>query len=145
MRMFILGGLALAMTIGAGTARAADLEVTVTGVRNATGQVELCLFHGPDGFPDCTANKSVQRAHVPAVPGAITATFTGLAPGVYAVSAFHDEKGLHRIETNFLGIPRSGLGASRNPPARFGPPSFRDAAFTLPEGRSAITFALRYP
>lgn len=145
MRSFFGAWFALAVMIGAGTAHAADLVVTVTGVRSATGQIELCLFRGPDGFPDCTANKSVRRAHVAATPGAVTATFTGLSPGLYAVSAFHDEKGLHRIETNFLGIPRSGLGASRDPPARFGPPSFRDAAFTLPEGRSAITFALRYP
>lgn len=144
----LMAGQAQAQTAVQTTAPAgptADLLVRVTGVRNATGMVELCLWRTADSFPDCTASRSVERAHVPAAPGMVEATFSGLAPGVYAVSAFHDERGLHRVETNFLGIPRSGVGASRDPRARFGPPSFRDAAFALPAGRSTVAFQMRYP
>ena len=134
-----------AVVMAGGVARSAELVVTVTNVRNATGRVELCLWRDARDWPDCTGNPTVQRRHVPAAIGSVTATFTDLAPGIYAVSAFHDEKGLRKVETNFLGIPRSGVGASRDPKANFGPPPFRDAAFTVPEGRSAITFTLRYP
>ena len=144
MKLIALVTLGAALLAG-GNGRAAELVVTVTNVRNATGQVELCLWHTPDDFPDCSANPTVRRLHLPAAIGSVTGTFGGLAPGTYAVSAFHDEKGLHKVETNFLGIPRSGVGASRDPRARFGPPSFRDAAFHVPEGRSTVSFTLRYP
>ena len=143
--MKLLALITLGVLAVGGVAHSAELVVTVTNVRNATGRVELCLWRDARGWPDCTANPTVQRAHVPAAVGSVTTTFSGLAPGVYAVSAFHDEKGLHKVETNFLGIPRSGVGASRDPKANFGPPPFRDAAFKLPEGRSAISFTLRYP
>lgn len=126
-------------------ARPAELVVQVDHVRSAVGQIELCLWQSPRDFPDCTANPTVRRLHVPAATGTVTATFADVPPGTYAVTVFHDEKGLHRVETNFLGIPRSGVGASRDPQARFGPPSFRDAAFRVPEGQSGISITLLYP
>lgn len=129
----------------AGPALAADLTVTIAGVRNADGLVEVCLFNRPDAFPDCGKDPAVQRRRVPAVQGQVHARFEGLAAGVYAVSVFHDEKRIGRVETNFLGIPRSGVGASNNPAPRFGAPTFQSAAFTMPDRASAITVRLQYP
>ena len=129
----------------AGPAFGAELTVTVAGIRNADGLVEICLFNRPDAFPDCGKDSSVLRRRIPAVPGQVRARFEGLAPGTYAVSVFHDEKRIGKVETNFLGIPRSGVGASNDPQARFGPPSFASAAFTLPDRAGAITVQMRYP
>ncbi len=127
-----------------GLAHAATLTVTVGPVRNDQGLVELCLFTGPRGFPDCAGDPTVQRRRLPAVPGTLRTTFE-VPPGTYAVTVFHDEKRLGRVETNFLGIPRSGVGASRDPVARFGPPGFDAAAFTMPAGPATIGITLRYP
>lgn len=137
--------LALAAVLLASPVYAADLTVTVTGIRNAEGLVQLCLFARADGFPDCGNDTSVPRQRVPAVPGQVRVRFEGLAPGTYAVTAFHDEKRTGKVETNFLGIPRSGLGASNDPQGRFGPPSFGDAAFTVPNRPAAITLRMQYP
>ncbi len=135
---------ALALILMAGPARTATLTVTVLPVRNDRGLVELCLFSGPRGFPDCAGDPTIQRRRLPAQPGTLRTTFE-VPPGTYAVTVFHDEKRLGRVETNFLGIPRSGVGASRDPVSHFGPPTFKAAAFAMPAGPAAITIALRYP
>jgi uncharacterized protein (DUF2141 family) len=43
--------------------------------------------------------------------------FPGVAPNTYAVSVFHDENSNGKLDTNFMGIPREGVGASNG--ARF--------------------------
>ena len=119
---------------------AAEVEITVTGVRNAQGRVlvELCpreqFLH-----LDCP-----WRAGVPARQGVVTIRLADVPPGVYAAQAFHDENDNRRIDRNFLGIPREGLGFSRDPVFRFGPPSFGDAAFQLGPNGATIALALRY-
>lgn len=118
---------------------AADLDVTVTGVRSDHGQVlvaicdratflqEQCAFHGG----------------APAKTGAVVIRVTGLPPGVYAAQAFQDENGNGKVDTNFFGIPTEGIGFSRDAPMRLGPPRFDDAAFTLDKS-GGVTFALKY-
>lgn len=135
----------MAATLLAGPAFAADLTVTVTGVRNADGLVQVCLFARRDAFPDCATDASVLRRRVPAAMGQVRAQFDGLRPGTYAVSVFHDEKQTGKIETNFLGIPRSGLGASNDPQPRFGAPTFEAAAFIVPDRPAAVTLRMQYP
>lgn len=126
------------------SAQAAELTIRVTGIRNAEGTIRLCVFPGPNGFPDCTTNASVQRRSLPAQRGTVQAVVS-VAPGTYAVTAFHDEKNTGKIETNLFGIPRSGVGASNNPVNRFGPPSFADAAFTVGDRPAGVSVTLRYP
>ena len=43
----------------------------------------------------------------------------------------HDENRNGKLDTNFLGIPKEGVGASNNPKSRFGPPSFEESMFVL--------------
>jgi len=131
--------LALA-TIMATQAHAADLEVNVGGVRNDHGHVlaQVCpkaQFLSP---------RCPWRAGVPAKPGQVTVRIPNVPPGTYAVQAYHDENDNKHIDRNWLGIPKEGLGFSRDAPFRFGPPRFDDAAFQLrPEG-GRITLTLRY-
>jgi len=53
-----------------------------------------------------------------------------LTPGKYAIAIIHDENGNGRLDT-FAGIPREGVGFSRNPVLRFGAPSFKAASFSV--------------
>lgn len=65
------------------------------------------------------------------VPATEQATFLGsLPPGEYGLAVIHDENGNGKLDT-FAGIPREGVGFSRNPPIRFGAPSFRSALFAV--------------
>jgi uncharacterized protein (DUF2141 family) len=132
------------LLIAAG-ARAADLDVTIEGVRSARGVLRLCVFDIPRGFPDCAGNHAARHAVLAAHAGRDDILVRALAPGVHAVAVYHDEAGTGRLRTNWLGIPEDGVGASNNPRGLLGPPSFAQAAFTLPAAGGHIVVVLIYP
>jgi uncharacterized protein (DUF2141 family) len=119
----------------------ASLEVTVSGGDNDKGTMRFAVCPVGSGFPDCGA-KAVRTATVAVRNGQARAQFVGLAPGSYAVSAFHDANNNGRLDT-FLGIPREGFGFSRNPKLRMRAPTFGEAQLLL-SGESVTTISLRY-
>lgn len=137
--------LALALLLAPVAARAADLAVTVEGVRNSTGVVYVCLWSEALTYPDCA--KSVPRARraIPPEGGTARTVFDGLAPGVYAISVLHDENGNGVMDTSILGIPREGFGFS-NVPRLTAPraPTFEEASFRL-AGDGSLTVTMIYP
>lgn len=114
---------------------AAEIDVRITDLRSDDGQVLVYVFCTPAGFPVDT-ERACERRAVPISAGQGQTTFT-LPSGFYAVVAIHDEDGDGELDTNFLGIPREGLGSSNNPRGGFGPPRFEDARFTLKEAHTA--------
>jgi uncharacterized protein (DUF2141 family) len=68
------------------------------------------------------------------VSGTVTATFSDLAPGTYAVSTLHDENGNGKMDTNVFGIPREGWAVSNNVVTHTHAPSFEQASFEIPVG-----------
>ena len=116
----------LSALAAAQTAMASTLKVRVTGATTAKGQIFVCVFREGQGFPDCLKNKPTAKTSVAAGPG-VEVVFDAIAPGDYAVSAFHDENGNGRIDTNFIGIPRESLGVSNNPKLGMGAPRFEVA------------------
>ena len=70
-------------------------------------------------------------------------SFPALPDGSYAISLFHDENGNNRLDT-FAGIPREGVGFSRNPRLVFGPPRFSAAEFAIEQRATSQTVRLRY-
>lgn len=63
--------------------------------------------------------------------GTVTIEIEDVRPGTYAVKAFQDTDGNGELSTNALGIPNEPYGFSNNAPARFGPPGFGAASFTV--------------
>jgi uncharacterized protein (DUF2141 family) len=116
------------------------LEVTVTGVRNANGHVLVAVCDRATFLsPTCA-----YRGRAAAQAGAVVVRVTGIPPGVYAVQAYQDENDNGKLDRTFLGMPKEGMGFSRDAPMRFGPPDFADAAVTIPPAGGALSFALRY-
>ena len=70
--------------------------------------------------------------------------FSGIALGTYAVSVFHDENSNGKLDTNFMGIPREGVGASNDAKGHLGPPKFDAAAFRFPGGRLEMKITIHY-
>ena len=54
-----------------------------------------------------------------------------LPPGEYAISIYYDANGNGELDTNFIGIPKEPVALSNNAKAKFGPPKYKDAVFTL--------------
>jgi len=72
------------------------------------------------------------------------AVFTDLAPGAYAVAAYHDENGNGEFDQGFLGLPLEGYGFSRDASGFLSAPSFSSAAVLLEEGGKTIRIRLSY-
>lgn len=122
-------------------ALAAQLNLTLQGLRNRSGQVHLCLTRDEAFFPDCSRDpRAVKRSLATGEAGRLS---IDAPPGDYALSVVHDQNGNGRLDT-FLGIPREGFGFSRNPAIRMGPPRFRETRFTLPEEGATFAVRIRY-
>ena len=118
----------------------ANLTVKVEGVDGSMGHV-LVAVCTEDQFlgAGCTST-----GKVPAAPGAVTILLTNVAPGVYAVQAFHDENDNMDIDRSLLGFPKEGMGFSNDAPMRYGPPQFADEAITIGAEDAATSLRMRY-
>ncbi len=122
-------------------ASTAELDVKVERLRNEKGVLHLCLTREPAHFPDCGKDPKAVKRSIAAGSGAVR--FTGLGPGGYALSVFHDENRNGKLDT-FVGIPREGFGFSQNPVVRFGPPRFDQVRFNLPGGFTPQSVRMQY-
>ncbi|WP_367184754.1 DUF2141 domain-containing protein [Sphingopyxis sp.] len=105
------------------------VEVSITGLRNAKGQILVCLTTNPKAFPDCSKDKASVRM---AVKTADAGDFLIHAPavGTYAIAVVHDENGNNKMDVAIF-LPKEGFGFSRNPAITVGPPSFKSASFAV--------------
>jgi uncharacterized protein (DUF2141 family) len=120
---------------------AGEVDISITNLRSTRGNVLICLTRNSARYPDCRGDAGARTISVPAT--APTTRVTGLAPGTWAIAVIHDENGNGRIDTT-LGIPREGVGSSRNAPLRMGPPRFADASFAVSTGTVSQSIRMRY-
>lgn len=119
----------------------AAIDINVHGLRNYRGMLHLCATRNKAHFPDCRRDPAAYRQSVPASIRQLR--LTGLAPGRYALSVFHDQNSNAKLDT-FLGVPREGLGFSRNPVIRFGAPKFDSVDIELAPGLTRTTVHMQY-
>ena len=119
------------------------IRVEIGGLRSDKGQVMCALFSSAKDFPK-NVDKAIAQAKSGISHGHAACAFPGIAAGRYAVSVFHDENSNGKMDTNFMGIPREGVGASNNARGHFGPPKFDDAAFSYSGGRLDLSIAVAY-
>jgi uncharacterized protein (DUF2141 family) len=121
-------------------AGAAELAVTLHEVASDEGHVLVAVC----------SEKTFLGARCPytgsaaAAEGLVRVVVRGIEPGAYAVQSFHDANDNLDIDRNFFGLPREGMGFSRDAPMRFGPPRFEDAVVEVTGERSEVEFRMRY-
>lgn len=125
--VFLLNILLSPLTFAAEEEHKGWVTATVA-VRNDLGTVYCRLYTSKDGFPDVVEKSTASVSAKPKDKKAVC-QFTDLVDGEYAVSIFHDEKDLGKLEKDTFGIPKQGVGTSRNAKMRWGPPKFEDAKF----------------
>ena len=132
--------LALLGALVANQARAAMVEIAVTGVTEARGhvRVELCT---KETFlkPSCP-----YKGEAAATPGQTLVTINEVPPGQYAAQVFHDVSDQGVVHQNFFGIPREKIGFSNDAPVHLRGPRFRDAAFYVGSEIQRITLRVRH-
>ncbi len=133
---------ALGLILMAGPASAARIIVTVDGLHSAQGNVFVGLYASPAKFLNGNQTDATRRVRASTAP--ITVVFDNLAPGTYAVGAFHDENGNDHLDTNFLGLPIEGYALSNGVRPAFSKPNFYQAAFSVGAGDKPVALHIRY-
>lgn len=132
--------LLLVWLAGAHDALGARLVVTVSGIRDGGGTLRVAICPAIDFLkPVCRYS-----GQAPARAGTTVVTVEGVPPGIYAAQAYQDTNDNGVLDRNWMGMPEEGMGFSNNPPFRFGPPSFADAAFKVTASEVHVSFELRY-
>jgi uncharacterized protein (DUF2141 family) len=107
------------------------LTVEVSGLKDATGNVYIAVY---DSESTWLSEKTVMDKKViivEALDGDLVRTELQLPLGAYALSVFYDTDNDGELDTNFIGMPKEPIALSNNAMAKFGPPKFEDAVFTL--------------
>lgn len=121
------------------------IHVEISGLRNDKGRVLCALYSSAqaEAFPK-KADKAVARLTAKIAEGRAVCDFSGIAAGIYAVSVVHDENSNGKLDTNFMGMPREGVGASNDAKGHMGPPKFSAASFRYEGGRMDLKIRLNY-
>ena len=132
---------AMSLALGAGSALAGDVTVTLTGVQ-ARGGALLVGLQTPAQF---LKHEGVYGERI-SNPAAGTRTFTlhDVAPGDYSITALHDEDD-NKDMTMRGGRPAEGWGMLHGETLR-ATPTFDQVKFTVPaSGDVALNVAMDYP
>jgi uncharacterized protein (DUF2141 family) len=138
MKKLLLPLFAAPLLIGAGGT--SSLEVNVSGIANTRGNLIACLWTEKSGFPTCQKSKSAVKQTLKITGASMKVKFSGIAPGTYAVSVQHDEDANGKLKTNFIGMPKEGVGISNNPG---GIPGWSKSQVRV-NGAGAISVTMRY-
>jgi uncharacterized protein (DUF2141 family) len=131
----------MSILLAAAMAQAAgSITFEIGNVRNARGNVLVAVCpRGKFLKEDCAYNGTTR-----ARAGSVTVVVQNVPPGDYAAQAFHDENANENVDQNFIGIPKEGVGFSRDARITFGPPSWNAAHFVHQGAPSAMRIRLRY-
>jgi uncharacterized protein (DUF2141 family) len=110
------------------TANNGSILLTISNIRTNNGKVNVSLFNLADGFPS-NVQKAVAVQSVAIQKNQATVRFENLPFGTYAIACLHDENGNGKMDTNLVGIPKEGYGASNNAVSKFSAPKFEAAKF----------------
>ncbi|QFU76463.1 DUF2141 domain-containing protein [Halioglobus maricola] len=107
------------------------IDFELSGLATASGSVYVSFYDSEDTWlGDATVTRVVldveQSRDEEIVKGSVE-----LPVGEYAISLYFDANGNGEMDTNFIGIPKEPVAMSNNAKARFGPPKYKDAVFTL--------------
>jgi uncharacterized protein (DUF2141 family) len=123
-------------------ATATSITVRVEGVEGSEGLLRVSLFQTADGFPERFERAARTASLEPAGPTA-DVVFDDVTAGDWAVAVLHDENRNEKLDRNFLGIPREGVGAS-NDAVRLGLPKFERARVQVPAEGATVVVKLKY-
>lgn len=141
----LLAAVAPVVPVGAQTAptqtATATLEVRFVGIGQPTGTILLSLYDGEAAHDG--DGKPARVAAVPVAADGATARFAGLAPGRYAIKAFHDVDGNGRMNTNPFGMPLEPYAFSNDAKAEGGPARWQASSFAVAGGETRITITIQ--
>lgn len=130
--------IASAAVLGTNGARAAPLLLAIDGAADTGGDIQAALCTREE-FKTLTCSRSARGA----VRDHTAQVRFDVPPGEYAGIVFHDRFSDGRVHRSFLGIPRQGVGFTRNP-VLVRAPTFEQVAIDIPPEGSSLEIRLRF-
>lgn len=112
----------------AAEAETGQLSITISGIKAPEGIVAIELLRGQAQFD---GEGSTASMLIPAQVPALSVTLGPLPAGDYAIRVMQDLDADGKLKTNMIGMPKEPWGMSNNATGKFGPPTWKDARFTL--------------
>ncbi len=106
------------------------VRITVIA-QSSKGKVFCAMWRGSDGYPTKRKKAAHDGVDRRLKSNRAMIVIEDVEPGEYAVACFHDENANNDLDTNFLGIPVEGTGASNDARGFLGPPPYDDARFRV--------------
>lgn len=116
------------------------IVVQVANFENNRGACIVCLYADAASFAGKGA--PVRCETVAITNRSASVVFENVAEGTYAVSVIHDANNNRKFDTNFMGIPKEGYGASRNKLPFAAAPRFDENKFVVTPN-TVVTHAIR--
>ncbi len=105
------------------------LTVKVAGVTTDEGHILVAVYDKEEGF--LKKGNALMGVRAKAKSGITELHIDNLPEGRYALAIYHDKNANDELDTNWLGIPKEPIGFSIARMRTFGPPGFKDCAFTF--------------
>ena len=143
--MRILASFALVLLCCAALAQSSavkpyTLTITVEGMDSNEGNLGILIFNNSKGWAE-DRQAALKDISVPAQQGTQQVKVE-LPPGQYAIALIHDVNKNHKLDKNWLGIPKEQWGMSNNPHATIKAPPIEKAMFTL-DGNKEVKIQLQ--
>jgi uncharacterized protein (DUF2141 family) len=129
--------IAAPLLLAASASPGAPIEVEVRNIRSAAGTIHVDVCTEKEFLKACMLG-----ADAPAQAGTVTVTVANVPPGRYAVEAYQDHNGNHKLDRNWIGIPSEDVGFSNDAPMHMGPPKYAAAAFDHGDTPQRLTLHL---
>jgi len=120
------------------------LILHVSNIHNSKGVIRFAVFASPEGWPE-DKTKAERYGSLPANVGTVTFRIADLPNGVYAISVIHDENENHKLDRDFFGRPKEGIGFGNNPKIGFSAPGWKQSSLQVSNPSTETTVNLRYP
>ncbi|MFC1541738.1 DUF2141 domain-containing protein [Candidatus Latescibacterota bacterium] len=120
-----------------------EILLQISGLRNDNGILRVLLFNSSDGFPS-DHTKSYVLKNVSIIKDSVSVTITNIPYNDYAVSVLHDENTNSELDTNWIGLPKEGVGISNNAKSILGPPKYKDAKFKHNSNKLILNIEMKY-
>lgn len=140
-RMFLL----LLLLVGfVSDSRAEDVEVLVTGVKSARGQIIVKVYTSSDGYEDDKPVQIIKFDKKHLAGGQIVHKIT-LKSGSYGLALLDDENGNGVMDYNFVKMPKEGFGFSNFYLSGMKKPKYESFKFTVnSQQQHKVTMKIRY-
>jgi uncharacterized protein (DUF2141 family) len=108
-----------------------NVILELEGLSDVSGEVFIAVYDSSEDWLTESTMLEEKVTIADARDGDLVRAALQLPPGEYALTIFFDHNGNGKLDTNFIGIPKEPMALSNNAKAKYGPPKYEDAVFSL--------------